>query len=110
MRYSISVALMLMSALVFADEALLDAGKTVYLQTCIACHGATGKGAIPGVRDLTDPDGALAKPDEELIRNISNGIQSPGSLMAMPAKGGNPALTKDDISAVIAYIRADFAK
>ena len=92
-----------------ADDATA-AGKDVYSQTCIACHGAKGKGMIPGVRDLTDPDGALTKSDEELIENISNGMQSPGSFMAMPAKGGNPALSEDDIKAVLAYIRVEFGK
>lgn len=90
---------------VAADAA---AGKSVYSQTCIACHGANGKGAIPGVRDLTDADGPLAKSDEELIRNISDGFQSPGTAMAMPAKGGNPTLTEEDVKAVLDYMRAEF--
>ena len=90
---------------VAADAA---AGKAVYSQTCIACHGANGKGMIPGVRDLTAADGALAKSDEELIRNITDGFQSPGSFMAMPPKGGNPALSEEDVRAVLAYLRAAF--
>ena len=93
----------------FADDSTA-AGKAVYSQTCIACHGANGKGTIPGVRDLTDPDGALAKPDEELIESISNGMQTPGSVMAMPAKGGNPNLTEEEIMAVVVYLRAEFGK
>ncbi len=84
------------------------AGKTVYSQTCIACHGANGKGAIPGVADFTAKDGSLTKSDGELLKNISEGFQSPGSFMAMPAKGGNPALTEEDIWAVLAYLRAEF--
>lgn len=83
-------------------------GKAVFSQTCIACHGADGKGAIPGVADLTDKDGSLGKTDSELIRNISDGFQSPGSFMAMPPKGGNPGLTEDDIRAVLTYLRETF--
>ena len=83
-------------------------GKAVYSQTCIACHGSNGKGAIPGVRDLTDPDGSLAKSDEELIGSITDGFQSPGAAMTMPPKGGNPTLTANDISAVLSYLRAEF--
>lgn len=83
-------------------------GKAVYSQTCIACHGSNGKGAIPGVRDLTDADGPLAKSDEELIGSITDGFQSPGAAMAMPPKGGNPTLTADDINAVLSYLRAEF--
>ena len=86
------------------------AGEAVYSQTCIACHGADGKGTIPGVSDFTAADGSLSKSDAELVDNISNGFQSPGSFMAMPPKGGNPGLTKTDIEAVLAYIRAVFGK
>jgi len=100
----------LVSMTAFADATSTDvaAGKAVYSQTCIACHGANGKGAIPGVQDLTGSDGPLAKSEEELINSITNGFQSPGAPLAMPPKGGNPALTPDDIKAVIGYVRAAF--
>ena len=84
------------------------AGQSVYLQPCVACHGANGKGAIPGVADLTDRDGSLSKADAELIKNITEGFQSPGSFMAMPPKGGNPGLTEEDVKAVLAYLRTTF--
>ncbi|NNF92431.1 MAG: c-type cytochrome [Boseongicola sp.] len=99
---------------VMATDAIADAsadvaaGKAVYSQTCVACHGADGTGAIPGVTDLTKTDGALAKSDEELIGSITDGFQSPGAALAMPAKGGNPALTESDIKTVLAYLRATF--
>lgn len=83
-------------------------GEAVYSQTCIACHGADGKGTFPGIRDLTDVDGPFTKSDEELINNILNGFQSPGSMMAMPPKGGNSNLTEDDIKAVVAFLRRKF--
>lgn len=95
-----------------ADEApqadYTAAGEAVYSQTCIACHGGDGTGTIPGVRDFSAKDGPLSKPDEELVNNITNGFQSPGAFMAMPPKGGNPALTEADIVAVLAFIRAEF--
>jgi len=83
-------------------------GQAIYGQTCIACHGADGEGTIPGVTDLTEAEGPLSKTDEELVRNISNGFQSPRSLIAMPPKGGNPALTNEDIRAVLDYLRSEF--
>jgi len=85
-----------------------DDGKVVFEQTCIACHGGDGKGAIPGVPDFTAKGGLLTKSDAELIDNITNGFQSPGSFMAMPPKGGNPGLSDADVAAVLAYIRAAF--
>ena len=95
-----------------ADRAALDdsapglglSGKDVYNQTCVACHGANGTGGIPGTPDFTRPDGPLSKSDEDLIRSISNGFQSPGSAMAMPAKGGNPDMNATDVRAVLDYM------
>ena len=83
-------------------------GKEIYQQTCIACHGADGKGTFAGVPDLTRKDGRLAKPDDELLQNIVNGYQSPGSPMAMPAKGGNANLTENDLRTVLEYLRDAF--
>jgi len=80
-------------------------GKTLYQQTCIACHGPAAKGAFPGIPDLTRKAGPLSKPDAELIANVLNGYQSKGSPMAMPPKGGNPSLTAEDVAAIVAYLR-----
>lgn len=95
---------------VLADDSDISAGKAVYEQTCIACHGANGKGAIPGVANLTQADGALAKSDAALLKSIVEGVQSSGSVLAMPANGGNPSLTEADVKAVIAYLRSAFGK
>lgn len=92
------------------ESATESAGQAIYAQTCIACHGASGKGAIPGVPDFTKGEGPLVKSDAVLLQNISEGFQSPGSIMAMPAKGGNPALTSVDLKAVLAYLRSEFGK
>ena len=83
-------------------------GKEVYEKTCIACHGANGKGAVPGAADFTDPKGRLTKPDDVLLKHIGSGFQTPGSPMAMPAKGGNPTLTDDDLKNALKYIRETY--
>jgi len=85
-------------------------GKDIYSQTCVACHGPGGGGAIPGTPDFTSPGGPLTKSDDELVRNITAGFQSPGSPMAMPAKGGNPELNAADVRAVLDYLRESFGK
>lgn len=85
-------------------------GKDVYGQTCIACHGVNGAGSFPGVPNFTNKDGPLAKSDDELVKNIMGGFQSPGSPMAMPAKGGNPNLTQKDIQKTLSYMRKQFTK
>lgn len=86
------------------------AGRSIYMQTCLACHGADGAGMMPGVPDFTEPHGVLTKPDSELLRNMIAGIQSPGSPLAMPPKGGNPALTETELKEALMYIRRNFGQ
>lgn len=85
-------------------------GKEIYDQTCIACHGPGGTGAMPGVPDFTAADSPLRKPDDVLLKHITQGFQSPGSSMAMPAMGGNPELNEADVRAVLGYLRTSFGK
>lgn len=103
----------LVDALSGLRSRLNEAGSVLLFitrRTCIACHGANGKGTIPGVTDLTDVEGALSKPDEELLKSISEEFQSPGSMLAMPPKGGNPTLTEEGEKAVLAYLRTQFGR
>lgn len=101
---SLALITLAASAVVVAEER----GKTLYAQYCLACHGADGAGMMPGVPDLTDKAGVLAKPDALLLSSMLNGVQRPGAAVAMPPKGGNPALTEEDMQAVLAYIRQEF--
>lgn len=103
-----AIAFLAIGALADNRHVDADAGQAVYSQTCIACHGANGEGTIPGVPDFTAADGPLAKSDEELVKSITEGFQRPGSPLSMPPKGGNPALTEEDVQAVLAYLRATF--
>lgn len=83
-------------------------GEEVYQSTCIACHGKDGTGAIPGAPNFQKKSGVLAKSDEVLMRNMIEGYESPGSMMPMPALGGDPDLSEQDIADVLAYIRSTF--
>lgn len=83
-------------------------GEAVYRRNCQACHGANGRGALPGVPNFTHPRGPLVKSDVELMRSIRAGLQSPGAAMAMPAKGGNPSLNEKELQAVLKFIREKF--
>jgi len=83
--------------------------EQLYAQTCVACHGANGKGVIPGMPDLTARSGPLAsKSDSELVSSIMAGVKTSRSPIAMPPKGGNPALTEADAVALVAYLRRRF--
>ncbi len=83
-------------------------GKQVYESNCLGCHGANGKGNIPGVPDFTDKNGRLSKDDSELLHNIINGIQSPDSSLPMPPRGGNSQLSDADLAATLKYIKISF--
>ena len=82
-----------------------ERGKQLYDQTCAVCHGADASGAMPGVPDLTARHGVLTKPDPELFRSLVQGTQTPGVPLAMPPRGGNPALTDADLRATLDYLR-----
>lgn len=96
----------------FASEdgftADLKSGKKVYSATCFVCHGKDGKGPLPGVPDMTGKKTRLLQNDAILLKHVTEGYQSKGSPMAMPAKGGNPNLTEADLKNVIAFMKASF--
>ena len=107
------IGIAILSALLLAVSAGVNAGshgKSVYERTCVACHGADGKGTLPGVPPLGGGNGRLAKPDDVLIKNMLEGFQSPGSTLAMPPKGGDPSLTAEDAKAVLDYMRKTFGR
>lgn len=91
-------------------SAASGSGVDLYQGSCMACHGANGKGAIPGLPDFTDTNGRLSKSDSELMNNIVNGFQTPGGVMPMPPRGGNANLSDADIAAILAYVREAFGK
>ncbi len=91
----------------FADSS--DSGKEIYAENCSACHGDDGKGAFPGITpDFTSKKGPLSKSDKVLIKHITDGYESEGSQMEMPALGGNDELTDADVKKVLEYIRDNF--
>jgi len=90
--------------------AIADSGQNIYEETCSACHGDNGKGAIDAAPDFTKPDGRLSKSDKVLIKHITEGFQTEGSQMAMPEKGGNEDLTDKDIKNVLKYMKKKFKK
>ena len=80
------------------------------MTTCFACHGADGKGMVPGTPNLLGEKSPLLQDSSLLKERILKGYQSKGSLMAMPPKGGNPALTEKEIDDVIVFMKATFLK
>ena len=86
------------------------AGKTGYDSTCIACHGADAKG-MPGLgKDLTTSEFVKSKTDADMVAFVKIGrpASDPANTQGvdMPPKGGNPALTDQDILDIVAYVRS----
>lgn len=59
-----------------------SAGKDIFAQNCVACHGPDGKGVIPGTPDFTAPEFGRNAVPSDLFQVISNGKG------AMPAWSG----------------------
>ena len=84
-------------------------GERLYRTYCQTCHGPDGRGQRGGkayAADFTRPDGILRMDDAHLATSIRDGRQ--GSLGPMPAFA--PILDSEEITAVIAYIRARFGQ
>ena len=88
------------------------AGQTVYMGTCIACHGPDAKGVTGLGKSLypADSEFVRGKTDDELVAFILAGRTPDDPLnttgVGMPAKGGNPAITEQQLHDVVAYVRA----
>ncbi|MFH0945247.1 MAG: c-type cytochrome [Planctomycetota bacterium] len=91
------------------SSAQLAEGKKLFLQTCFACHGAEGKG-IPNLgKDMTTSEFIKGNTDDEMLAFLHTGRRADHPLnttkVDMPPKGGNPALTDDQLRAIIAHVR-----
>lgn len=84
-------------------------GEELYNQVCIACHGEGGQGIEGLGKPFTTSEFIADQSDQELLDFIKTGrpVGHPDNTTGvdMPPKGGNPALTDEDILDIIAYIR-----
>ncbi|MBE7551264.1 MAG: cytochrome c [Anaerolineales bacterium] len=85
------------------------AGQKLFASTCSACHGPAGEG-LPGLgKDMTTSEFIAGKSDDELVAFIKVGRDPSDPLnttgVAMPPKGGNPALSEEDLYHLVAYMR-----
>ncbi len=84
----------------------LAAGKTVYDANCSACHEAGMMGAPkPGDKAAWAP--RIAQGVEVMTKKSISGFT--GKAGAMPAKGGNAALTDEEVTNAVAFM-ADKSK
>jgi cytochrome c5 len=79
-----------------AEEVVVD-GPTVYGGLCMTCHDAGVAGApIKGSEQMGER--LATKGLDMLVQNAINGIN------AMPARGGNPSLTDEQIRVAVEYM------
>jgi disulfide bond formation protein DsbB len=85
------------------------AGQTKYDSVCITCHGPDATGVDGLGKDLTTSEFTQSLSDSEFVdfvkmgRSVSDPANTTG--IDMPPKGGNPALSDQDIFNIVAYIR-----
>lgn len=84
-------------------------GKKLFAETCSTCHGGQGQGLPHLGGDLQTSKFVAHSSDAQVVALIEAGVPTTNPLnktnMSMPPNGGNPALTKQDLYDIVAYIR-----
>jgi mono/diheme cytochrome c family protein len=84
-------------------------GKQVFTTTCSTCHGTEGTGVKGLGKDLVDSEFVEKSSDAELVKMVLHGRPLDDPLnttkIAMPPRGGNPALSDQDVRDAVAYVR-----
>lgn len=78
-----------------------NGGKEVYDGLCVSCHG-TGIPGVPQVGDAEAWAPRIAKGTDVLYASAINGMVGSGGMM--PARGGNPELSDNDVKAAVDYM------
>jgi len=91
------------------DTTTLQEGQIGYQAFCTACHAPDAKGLTGLGANLVDGDFITTRTDEDVLAFIIAGraADHPENVsgVAMPARGGYPNLSDDDLLAIIAYLR-----
>jgi cytochrome c5 len=77
------------------------AGKDIYFWKCSSCH-ATGISGAPKLGDQAAWDERIARGREILYSHAINGYE--GATGIMPAKGGFPDLTEEQVKAAVDFM------
>ncbi len=85
-------------------------GHDLFVASCSACHGPNGEG-MPGLgKPLKDSQFVANLSDEELVAFVKQGrpIWDPNNTTGvdMPPKGGNPALSDEQLMEIVRYLRS----
>ncbi len=72
-------------------------GEQIYRQTCAACHD-TGAGGAPRIGDRKAWAPRIKEGKRMMVRMSIKGIRG------MPPRGGNPALSDEDMERAVVYL------
>lgn len=93
-----------------AIELTAHEGYDLFVSSCAACHGQGGEGVEGLGLPLTTSGFVRGTGDADLVRFIKSGRASwdanNSTGIDMPPKGGNPAITDDQLQTIVEYIRA----
>lgn len=89
--------------------AYIASGNALFHSSCVACHGKGGVGMPGNGKALVGNAFVQSLDDEQLLAFLQRG-RTPSDPMSttgiqMPPKGGNPALSEDDLLDIISYLR-----
>ena len=102
-------SLLLIIAALALPAGLAHAGdaKAIYTKDCAKCHGADGKGQTKmgqklGLKDYTDAKVQAAMKDEEITKEIKDGVKDKdGKTLMKPAED----LSDDEVKGLVALVR-----
>jgi len=85
-------------------------GTKLFVASCAACHGRDAHGMLNLGKDLVTSEFAKKLDDDALLAFLKKGRDPSDPLnttkVGMPPKGGNPALSDDDLLDIIAFLRS----
>lgn len=93
-----------------AIELTDHAGYDLFVASCAACHGQGAEGLEDLGLPLTTSGYVRGSTDADLVKFIKSGRSSwdenNSTGIDMPPKGGNPAITDDQLQTIVEYLRA----
>ncbi len=103
MKNLLSIALVTGISLCLTTITVADTakGEGLYMNFCTPCH-ASGIAGAPKVGDKSAWQDRVGKGTSAVVENAIKGFQ--GSSGLMPAKGGNSALTDEEVSSAVMYM------